>query len=274
MKMRNIWEHTDEIKKIREKIPNLLIFLDFDGTLAPISQTWELTVFSQKTKNVLKKLLRNPSVDPVIISGRSLEDIKRRIGIPGIIYSGNHGLEWEFDGKYEKINLSNKAKKVLAQLKRLTGRLKYKYPGVLTEDKIFTYAIHYRLLNTEYISAFRSEIKQIFNKCTGHEISVIEGKKVYDVRPNMSWTKGDFCKFLIGKINRKNIRDSGIIYIGDDTTDEDAFRRLKDAVTIRVGWKEKSAAKYFLENQKQVVELLSFINKIYLSKWTQEDSNL
>ena len=71
----------------------LCLLLDYDGTLAPIASHPDLTVLPEETKAVLERLCKIPDVFMGIITGRSIPDIKQKVGIPGITYAGNHGLD-------------------------------------------------------------------------------------------------------------------------------------------------------------------------------------
>lgn len=73
----------------------LSILLDYDGTLAPITDNPNNTAMPAEIESMLNSLAKNPKVFMAVISGRGLEDIKKKVGIKGITYSGNHGIEIE-----------------------------------------------------------------------------------------------------------------------------------------------------------------------------------
>src|SRR3989338_7452407 len=83
--------------KLRERLRGkfILLFLDFDGTLSPIEDTPAKATIPKETIKLLKGLSRQPQFKLVIISGRALKDLKKRIALDNIIYVGNHGLELE-----------------------------------------------------------------------------------------------------------------------------------------------------------------------------------
>lgn len=261
--MKNFWHNSNLINNYLKKYEQLLIFFDFDGTLAPISPTWELTKLPEKTRSLIKKLIKNPNIYPVIISGRPLDDVKRKTGIPGIDLSGNHGLEWEIDGKYHNSTDLNHIKPTFSKIKELLNKLKNKYNGVLIEDKKITIAVHFRLLKEKYNEEFLSKVKNFLNKYQGKEINYTLGKKVIDIKPNTDWNKGGFCKYYINELKEKLQKQFGVIYIGDDTTDEDAFKVLKNEITIRVGHAVNSSAGYYLNDQTEVNKFIQFINSTF-----------
>ena len=101
--MKHLFEDWKDIQIRIHQAQNLFLFLDYDGTLAPIAAHPELALCPPQVRRHLEELRDLPRVYPVIISGRSLEDLRARVGIPGIRYVGNHGLEMVHpDGRYRK----------------------------------------------------------------------------------------------------------------------------------------------------------------------------
>jgi len=96
--MKHLFEDWEIIQARIQRAQNIFLFLDYDGTLTPIASRPELALYSYKVKKLFKKLRDLPRVYLAIISGRSLEDLRRKVGVSGIIYVGNHGLEIENTG--------------------------------------------------------------------------------------------------------------------------------------------------------------------------------
>lgn len=71
----------------------LTLLLDYDGTLAPIAAHPNLTSMSEATKHSLNRIAENPNIFTAVISGRAVDDVKKKIALNGIVYAGNHGLE-------------------------------------------------------------------------------------------------------------------------------------------------------------------------------------
>lgn len=111
------------------------------------------------------------------------------------------------------------------------------------------------------------EVKLLFKKTfksyvNNELISIIAGKKVFDIRPKVNWNKGSFAKLVINQIHMQTKTAPVVVFIGDDKTDEDVFRILENDVTIHVGKKHQSRAKYYLKNPMEVVKFLQLLNKI------------
>jgi trehalose-phosphatase len=155
---------------IREKIRQahtLFLFLDYDGTLTPIVSRPELAHCPRDVKRILKKLRDIPNFYLAIISGRSLEDIREKVGVPGIIYVGNHGLEIENPaGRHRKILSPSRE----IELRRITQTLQKTFaeiPGILFEDKGPILAVHYRNVAWKYFGRVRRVLEEELLKWKG-----------------------------------------------------------------------------------------------------------
>ena len=105
---------------------------------------------------------------------------------------------------------------------------------------------------------------KLFNKAlqsyiTNKTVSIIKGKRVLDIIPNLNWSKGDFAKMVSEKIAKKTKTHPEVIIIGDDTTDEDIFLTFNKGVTINVGENRQSSAKYNLSNTRETLKFLKWI---------------
>jgi len=241
---------------IRRKIKNakkIIFFLDYDGTLTPIRKKPSLARISKGSKDLLKKLSKNPAYRIFIISGRSLEDVRKLIGVRSIYYVGNHGIELSGPGlKYVNKN----ARSLVAVIRKSYNALKrgVKFKGVLVENKTYTLSVHYRMLPASKVAAFIKKFGRVAKDLKKNKkIRITVGKKVFEVRPAVKWNKGEIVKWILKK-NKKCLP----ICIGDDITDEDAFRAIgKKGISILVSRKRrKSFARYWLKSPKEVIKLL------------------
>lgn len=252
--MENFWDHENEILPKIKRSSHVLLGLDFDGTLVSIEKHPAQVKLISKNKAILEKLSTIPNIDIVILSGRSLQDLKKYISLPHAMLAGNHGFEWEKDGhkKDESLpkSLKSNLRKILQNLKNI------KVKGFLIEDKLLSISCHYRNVPQKEVSKVKKEIYKILHPYLKEKIvELIPGKKVIDIRPKRNWTKGHFLENYIQSF--KNMYDLLVIYIGDDTTDEDVFSKLSNGLTIRVGKKKGSRAKYYLKSWRQTYTLLS-----------------
>ncbi len=258
-----------QFSKIEKLLSNkfILLLLDYDGTLTPIVETPIKAIIHKDTKGLLEKLSRSPYCKIGIISGRKLEDIKNIVGIDGIIYAGNHGLEIEGPKIKFESKVSPRLKSIIRNIaadmqKRLSG-----IKGALIEDKRLTLSIHYRLVSKKDMPVFDkivSEVTNPYRVCD--KIKVNFGKKVYEIKPPVKWDKGKVTLWFLARQQFiSGVKNVLPIYVGDDITDEDAFKALKrKGLTVFVGKPGNSKADYYLKNTKEVTKFLrSILNLQY-----------
>jgi alpha,alpha-trehalase len=191
-----------------------------------------------------------------IISGRKLAELKKLVPVRGIYYAGCHGLEISGPGlKFTHPRARAAIPHLKALLKDLKN-LKSKLPGVLIEDKGLSVALHFRNVAGEYIPYINEHVSGLGKKYP--RLLCQPGRKVYDFRPNVSWDKGRAVKLLL---NRLGYKRPFPVYIGDDTTDEDAFRALRGiGLTLLVDNREKpqglTAAEFRLASTSKVQTFL------------------
>lgn len=254
--------------ELRGKLKNrpLFIFLDFDGTLSPIKDTPDKAVLPEETRRILKRLSRKSSCKIAVISGRALEDVKAKFGgLSNIIYSGNHGLEIEGPNIKFSPLVSAGYLKAINRIKVIFRRKLRSVKGAMVEDKGFSLSLHYRLVDDKQVPLARKIFRETVTRYVASaRIKVGRGKKVLEVRPPLEWDKGKVVLWLLAK-QRFAKYGSGVlpVYIGDDLTDEDAFKALKRrGITIFVGSPDKSSrARYYLEDTAGVARLLKNISE-------------
>lgn len=228
-----------------------MLLFDYDGTLTPIVERPELAVLNPDMKRLFKSLDKRFKV--AIISGRSLADIKKLVGLKGIYYAGNHGFEISGPRVYL---VNPEAERVAPVMAEICNKLRAKaasIKGIIVENKGLTASVHYRLVRPGRFGALRKAFNKIVKPSIDAGIvKVTRGKKVLEIRPNVEWDKGKAVLWLVDVINPPG--GTSIFYVGDDRTDEDAFLALKDkAITILVSKKpKKSHAKFFLKNVREV----------------------
>lgn len=240
----------------------LFLFLDYDGTLAEIAARPEEAAISEEAKGLLEELSKRPDVKIAVISGRALKDIKSAIGLENIVYVGNHGLEIE--GRKIKFE-SQVQPQSKADIRRIKEELSAKLSqikGVFVEDKALTLSIHYRMADKKDVL----KLKDIFDEVAGPyaragKIKVTSGKKVFEIRPPVMWDKGRAALWLLARQQVVSGEDKVLpVYIGDDVTDEDAFRLLrKKGLTVFIGSDEHSSAEYYLKGTSEVLDFLRAI---------------
>jgi trehalose-phosphatase len=130
------------LKRIRTA-EGIFFLLDYDGTLTPIVSHPGEAILSKKTRALLLAFKKNPRFLLAIVSGRSLKDIRTLVGLKGIYYVGNHGLEISASKSRVRQLIPDKIVTELGGIRdRLNSQLK-NVDGVLIEDKecILTFII-------------------------------------------------------------------------------------------------------------------------------------
>ncbi|WBL22800.1 trehalose-phosphatase [Zunongwangia sp. HRR-M8] len=241
-----------EVLKEKFSTNKPLIFLDFDGTLAPIVENHEDAGMDNETKEIVKQLSENYAI--AVVSGRGLSDVRNKVGLKDIYYAGSHGFEIAGPKNFEKDN--EEAQKMLPVFDKVEEKLQEKLSaikGVRFERKKFTLAIHYRQVSEEKISEFHSIIENVVSNYSN--LHKGDGKKVVEIKPNIDWHKGKAVNFLRKELSTATNPFS--IYLGDDTTDEDAFREMENGYGILVGEHgNDSYADYRVENITEVKRFL------------------
>lgn len=236
---------------------NVLLFLDYDGTLTRIRNRPELAKLTAGQRGKIRRLTMLPELKVVIISGRGLSVLKKMVGLKKAIYIGNHGFEIEVRGKVRLVPGARRFLPVLKKIKReLAGLTEFK--GVWLEDKGPTLSVHYRQVKPKARLSFHRRIRSILAGWR-KKITVTHGKSVYEVRPPLNWDKGRAVCWLIKELKLSKYFP---VYIGDDRTDEDAFRALKgNGRTYVVNPKGRSAADRRLGGISDVYLLLNRIER-------------
>lgn len=219
-------------------LPRLLVALDFDGTLAPLAARPELARLPEATRAALQALAARADVAVAVVSGRGLDDLRAKVGLKRVAYAGNHGFElavdgwrWTHPGVPGRRPALARALKAAASLCRLAR-------GAWVEDKGVTFTVHVRAVRDPAgEAALRRALAASVRRTGG--LALVPGKRVYEVRPRLAWDKGRAVELL----RRLLAPRAACVYVGDDVTDEDAFRRLAGkALTVTVGRGPSAAA--------------------------------
>jgi len=203
--------------------PTLALFVDYDGTLTPIVDRPECAELTEPQRQVLIQALRAPNVDVTIVSGRALEDIKRRVGVDGITYVGNHGYEIEGPGVSF---IHGQVGQYQRQLDEAAHELEaLGVPGATVERKGPTISYHVRTVNPGDRRRAERQATAILRRAG---LLVSRGTHVLEGRPPVDWHKGHAVLHVLTRRHGAQwparVR---VLYVGDDATDEDAFRTVR-----------------------------------------------
>lgn len=254
-----------KIRKVVKEAKSVQLFLDYDGTLTSFTDNPKQAYPSKKTVHILESLTSIPGIQVAIISGRQLLELRKLLNLKGVTYAGTHGLQIEYpwDEKFVWDKAAD-SRPILGQIKKKLSEAFKDLEGVFLEDKGFTLGLHYRGFSGD-AEVLEDKFKELVEKHLDG-LELLCGDKILEVRPK-GWHKGKAVE-LIKKKFVKSDPDGGKVvpfYIGDDRTDEDAFRHLKEGVTILVlngkAQTEATEAKYYCQDPAEVLGLLNKISK-------------
>jgi trehalose 6-phosphate phosphatase len=208
----------------RRRTGRLVLLLDFDGTLAPIAARPELARPLPAPLRAIDRLRGRRGVDLGVVSGRALGDVRDLVGIRGIIYAGNHGMEIDGPGFRMLHPDAEAARPTLERAAHMLERGLQDIAGAWVEDKGLTLSVHYRQVRAAEHARVRAAVKE----AVGGLITLwpTEGKMVIEIRPRVDWHKGRAVEFLLDRLRPPD--GAPVLYVGDDLTDEDAFAAVRD----------------------------------------------
>lgn len=247
-----------DFHEIEQRLVNkrVAIFLDYDGTLTPIVDRPELAVLSEEMRAVVQELGRRCPV--AVVSGRDRSDVEELVGLSELVYAGSHGFDIAGPNGLSKQHEGAAA--YLSALDRAEARLQSTLAGVngaLVERKRYAIAAHYRLVAEVEVQSVEAAVDAALEEASP-ALRKTGGKKVFELRPNLPWDKGRAVMWLMGALNLDEA-DVVPVYLGDDETDEDAFRAVRNRGGIGILVAEapqRTAAAYKLSDTADVGRFL------------------
>ncbi len=241
------------------------LFLDYDGTLTPLVFSPEKAFLSAAMRRILVRLQNAPGVSLCVVSGRSVRTLRHFLKIPSLLLAGNHGCHVEGKGVHF---LHPKAKAFHGKIPNLEKLLKRRLkgiPGILFERKTYGLTLNYNKVSPAAVRSIEQILKSEFEeRLRKRGILLTEGKKIWEFRPAGAWNKGQGVLWILSKKPANKHRPLPV-YLGDDETDEDAFRALKKTgVGIRVTSRplSRSSAAFYLASVKEVKQFLEDLLRV------------
>ncbi|GMH08913.1 hypothetical protein Nepgr_010753 [Nepenthes gracilis] len=266
----------------------IVVFLDYDGTLSPIVDDPDSAFMSATMRSALREVASH--FPTAIISGRSRDKVYEFVQLNDVCYAGSHGMDImapprqqrSCDGKFKtrgvdkmgnEVIIFQPAQEFLPEILEIFNELKEvtkEIEGVTVEDNRFCNSIHFRRARTEDYGVIEHRVMSILSKHSNFHVT--RGKKVMEIRPLIEWNKGHALEYLLETLDCFDSNDVLPIYIGDDQTDEDAFKVIRSrgqGFPIIVSSKPKDTkASYSLRDPSEV---LSFL--LQLTKWRRNSSS-
>ena len=236
---------------------SLLLMTDYDGTLTEhVPNPWDARL-TDSVQGALSALARSPQIRLAVISGRDLGDVNARVGVPGAVYAGCHGLQIDGPGiafsHPDALAQQRTVRALGAELMRQAEGIE----GMRVETKRLGITVHYREVPDESRQRVETELARAIQH-EGGRLKIFHGTKAIEILPQVAWSKGH-CALQIRSWALQSLSPPMLsVYMGDDWTDEMAFEALLgQAITVRVGPPDlASRATYRLDGVAGVHRLL------------------
>lgn len=247
------------VRERLERAHRLLICLDFDGTLAPIAADPDEPELTAANRRALEALTERESVDIAIVSGRALADVRSRVPVDGLDYAGNHGIELQVAGETSVHPLAAAKLPTLRRVRdELTPRLA-PLAGCELEDKRLTLTVHTRNASAADAALARRRTETVVSAVAGDDLRIETGKRVLELLPAIPTGKDLAVRLL----RESATGDPLVVYVGDDTADEAAFRAASpDGMSVHVGDGYDTMADYRLPDPSGVARFLRWLAEL------------
>ncbi|CAL0319353.1 unnamed protein product [Lupinus luteus] len=245
----------------------IVTFLDYDGTLSPIVADPEKAYMTSKMKGTLKEIARH--FPTAIVTGRCRDKVYNFVRLAEVYYAGSHGMDIKGPQKNRSPKKGNNGKSVLFQpasqflpmineVYKILQEITKSVPGAMVENNKFCLSVHFRCVDEKSWAPLAEKVKLVLNEYP--KLKLTQGRKVLEIRPTIKWDKGKAIEFLLHSLGYDNSDKVFPIYIGDDRTDEDAFKVLRSrgqGIGILVSrFPKETDASYTLEDPSQVEKFL------------------
>lgn len=244
---------TAELSRGRE----LALFLDFDGTLAPHGPDGDRSAPLPEAREALAVLAGKAGVRVSVISGRTVGDLRKRIGLSSVTYAGNHGLIIEGPGAEFAHPLSSVASRAIGIAAGLIrGRIKA-YAGAMVCHNGLSLSLNVGMMTPRGRRTAAMIVDSLTDEFRWLRLRWQRGHLGWDLLPEVGWTKGDALAHLMARAP-----GAFAVAVGDGLSDEPMFERVRDAgLAVRVGKSRTSAANWFVRNPQEVATLLKVLSE-------------
>ncbi|KAL5559032.1 hypothetical protein UlMin_035243 [Ulmus minor] len=243
----------------------IVMFLDYDGTLSPIVEDPDLAIMSNEMRKAVRAVARY--FPTAIVSGRCRDKVYSFVRLAELYYAGSHGMDIRGPSKCLKNKNGNEgvlcqpATEFLPMVNEVYKILLEKtksIPGARVEHNKFCISVHFRCVDEKSWSTLAEQVRSVLNDYPKLRLS--QGRKVLEIRPTIKWDKGKALEFLLESLGYANSNEVFPVYIGDDRTDEDAFKVLRDrgqgfGILVSKAPKETNAS-YSLQEPSEVKDFL------------------
>ncbi|CAM0944115.1 unnamed protein product [Alopecurus aequalis] len=250
----------------------IVMFLDYDGTLSPIVANPDAAYMSDAMRAAVRDVATH--FPTAIVSGRCRDKVHNFVGLSELYYAGSHGMDIKGPSSNPESVLCQPAREFLPVIDEVYKVLVEKTkstPGAKVENNKFCLSVHFRCVDEKRWNFLAEQVKAVIKDYP--MLKLTQGRKVFELRPSIMWDKGKALEFLLESLGFANSSDVLPVYIGDDRTDEDAFKVLRKrgqgvGILVTKCAKETSAS-YSLQDPGEVMEFL-----LRLVEWNRVSSSM
>ncbi|KAE8656290.1 putative trehalose-phosphate phosphatase I [Hibiscus syriacus] len=220
----------------------IVMFLDYDGTLSPIVEDPDRAFMPKEMRATVRDVARY--FPTAIVTGRCRDKVYSFVKLAGLYYAGSHGMDIKGPSKsckYKKGNqgvLFQAASEFLPMIEEVYRALVEKtksIAGTRVENNKFCVSVHFRCVDEKSWVALAEQVRSVLSEYP--KLKLTQGRKVLEIRPTIKWDKGRALEFLLEALGYADSNDVLPVYIGDDRSDEDAFK-VKEFLRRLVDWKK------------------------------------
>jgi trehalose 6-phosphate synthase/phosphatase len=255
MASRSVWLALPVLARRLRGARELDLACDFDGALAPIVDRPEEARMSRRTHAALSAMLQMSDTRVAVLSGRSLIDLKQRIGLDGAFLAGVSGLEFHDPDTAGAVKVVSDWRATPALRRDLVAWCA-RFPGAWLEDKGPALALHYRAVPDGDQPAFAAGVRRRVRK-SGEDVCMVTGSRVLEILPSPGPNRaGALGSWL-------DSGDAGaLVFVGDATAEEQAnhFTHERGGIAVRVG-ATLAGADYTVGTHEEVAWLLEWLSQ-------------
>ncbi|KAM0976703.1 hypothetical protein PS2_019309 [Malus domestica] len=243
----------------------IVMFLDYDGTLSPIVEDPDRAFMSNEMRRAVKAAAGY--FPTAIVSGRCRDKVYSFVKLGELYYAGSHGMDIKGPSKSSKYKNGNQAVlfqpasefvPMIDEVYKILLEKTRSISGARVEDNKFCLSVHFRCVDEKSWAALAEQVRLVLNEYP--KLRLTQGRKVLEIRPTIKWDKGKALEFLLESLGYANSNEVLPVYIGDDRTDEDAFKVLRDrgqgfGILVSKVPKETNAS-YTLQEPAEVKDFL------------------
>uniref|UniRef100_A0ACD5XLY6 Uncharacterized protein n=1 Tax=Avena sativa TaxID=4498 RepID=A0ACD5XLY6_AVESA len=258
----------------------IVMFLDYDGTLSPIVEDPDSAIMTDEMRDAVRAVAEQ--FPTAIVSGRGRDKVFNFVRLAELYYAGSHGMDIQGPTAYSNhLHTPNKEEEdqtrsvlcqpaseflpMIGELHDLLVPKMASIPGAKVENNKFCLSVHFRCVDEKKWGALADQVRSVLRDYP--RLRLTQGRKVLEIRPAIKWDKGRALEFLLGALGFADRADVFPIYIGDDRTDEDAFKVLRNrgqgAGILVTRFPKETLASFSL---REPAEVKDFLRKLVMYK--------